>query len=93
MTRPRYRRIRQVEPIRDTLRLTSAIPNAASDVLAHATALRSGTLVDLQASDNDRAGASGRPIGDARIAERTLRRLTHARVGATHAEFDRGRTR
>ena len=97
MSWPRFIRLCQVEAIPrfDTLRLTFEVRDAGGcDFFAYATALRTGTLVDLQASDHDRAGTTGRgAVVDELIAERVRRRLAHARAGAVIREFDRSRKR
>ena len=98
MSWPRILRLRTIEVLeRDgALRVTFEVRDAAGcEFLAYATARPSGTLVDLQASDNDRAGTTGRPVVDELIAERVRRRLAHARAGGVIREFDRrqGRAR
>ena len=93
MSWPRFVRLCRVEPILGfgTLRLTFAVRDAEGrDFFAYATALRSGTLVDLQANDCDLAGTTGRGAAvDGLIAERVARRIAHARAGAIVFEFDR----
>lgn len=77
-------RLQRVEADAEGLCLTFAIRDAAR-------ALPNGALLDLQASDDDRAGTTGRPLVDELIAERVRRRLAHARAGAVLREFDRRR--
>jgi hypothetical protein len=89
---PRALRLRRVEavPGADALRLTFEVRDAAGrEFFAYARALPDGALLDIQASDEDRAGTTGRPLVDELIAERVRGRLAHARAGAAIREFDR----
>ncbi len=89
----RLLRLRRVEPAvgEDTLRLTFDVRDAAGcTFVAYARALPSGTLIDLQASDNLRAGTTGRPVIDVLIADRVRQLLAHARAGAAIRAFDQG---
>ena len=94
MSWPRILRLRTIKVIeRDgALRVTFEVRDAAGcEFLAYATALPSGTLVDLQASDVDRTGTTGRPVVDELIAERVRQQFSHARAGGVIREFDRRR--
>ena len=94
---PHSLRLRSVEvlPAIDSLRATFEVRERDGGVfLAYTTTLRSGLLIDPQASDNDLAGTTGRPLVDALVADRVARRLTYACPGAVVADFDRrGRER
>ena len=94
MSWPPLIRLRRVEsiPRSETLRLTFEVRAGGRHFLAYATALRSGTLVDLQASDRDLAGSTGRAIVDGLIAEFVARLLVHARACGVILQFDRGRS-
>lgn len=91
---PRSIRLIRVEPAGCDSTLCFAYEVLERDgrrFFAYARALPSGLILDLQASDTDRAGTTGRAAVDALIAERVRRRLANARAGATIAELGRRR--
>jgi hypothetical protein len=75
-----------------TLRALFAVVDAEGRTFqAIARVFSTGALADLQASDTDLAGTTGRPAVDELIGARVEEELARARAVPVVAEFDRSR--